>query len=153
MHKGRIFRRILPPALTPNYADNSHAPVFLKMRFQVERGLGFLQGEIDMEIASVKLVEGRIDWAKDFSNGFVDFTAIVTVQFKEHQPEHVLNVLFSDQDANITTSAWLVPPGEGKWSLFGDNYHFPADTSVWAEPWGPIFDLTLFAIPYSNEPH
>jgi hypothetical protein len=152
MHKGRIFRRVLPPAMTPNYADNSHAPVFLRLHFQVERGGGFLLGQIDMGPPKVTRVDGRIQWDGLFNNGFQDFRVVVFVQLVPHSPDHILQVGFFDENANDSVMMWRVGPGEGRWGPFGDNYFFPGEINHWTAPFGPIFTVGLLAITYPNEP-
>jgi hypothetical protein len=152
MHKGRIFRRILPPALTPNYAGNSHAPVFLQMDFTIVRGAGFFRGVTDLKIALVRYTQGLIVWSANFSQGFVDYQAVVTIQLIPHSPNHRLQVLFTDGDANVTVAEWNVAPDEGRWSIVGDNYEGDAANRTWAAPWGPILGITLRAIEYSLEP-
>jgi hypothetical protein len=152
MHKGRIFRRVLPPALSPNYADNSHAPVFLRLHFQVERGSGFLLGQIDMGPADVARSIGRIQWSGTFNNGFTDFQVSVLVQLVPHSPDHILQVVFVDEAANDSSMMWRVGPGEGRWGPFGDNYFFPGEINHWAPPFGPILTVGLLAITYPNEP-
>lgn len=152
MHRGRIFRRVLPPALTPNYAADSHAPVYLRIGFQVELGTGFLRGQVISEVARPTYSQGQIDWAATFIKFPSKYRIAVTVRLIEHSPDHLLQFFIVDEQANSSTMVWRVAPGVGRWGPFGDNYFFPGEQMAWSEPFGPVFAINLQAVTYPEEP-
>lgn len=152
MHKGRNFRRVLPPACSPNYQFGSHAPVYLLMDFTVTRGLFFQRGHVISEIATPTHSLGQIDWKFKYNDGFQEFGAVVSVRLIPHSPDHALQAFFVDSDANHSVMTWRVGPGEGRWSPFGDNYGAPGLESGWTPPWGPIQSINLKAVGYHDEP-
>lgn len=152
MHKGHVYRRVLPPALTPNYALGHNAPVFLQAEYDVIRDNLIHRANIKMPVRGVTLDRGQIDWATTYVENLDKYAVVISVRLIPDSPDHALQFFVTDDQANYSVMTWRVAPFVGGWNKFGDNYTRPGEEADWTLPWGSLLTLTLKVIGYLDEP-
>ena len=154
MHKGRLWRQVLPRTITPDYTVGG-APIFIAMIGGFQYSGGELEFEDEIwEPSDSSLLDGTIRWKLHFHRGLYNFIATFGQGVINHLEGTFYQLLIEDEFGSASVTHWSRYFFQASWQLTyaPPNLLQHDDGQIATGFFGRTFGLRVRPIPYHEEP-
>lgn len=154
MHKGRKYRRVLPPAKSPNYADDGNAPVriFIEGDFVWLGQIVRIPPESMSGKADATNPRALIAWETVLTLVGHTFHILFGVQLHEHTPDTQFQLGIVDDIGGSLTLSTTYSPEAWLWSPVPQFVDWGSGPHITTGFFGPLLDFKVSVVRYHDEP-
>lgn len=155
MHKGRGYRRQIPPDPNLEMQPYGCAPV----RMNPAGGFDYAGGVLTIPTGTISepcnfsYALMKYQWRSTFSVGLVDFVLFFSQFVRGNGPTFDFDLLLVDPFANSLAFGWFDKPAPTLgWRGFAGIHVGPPDVVASSPPFGTGFGMQFFPVDYHDEP-